>query len=139
MSADDLTAEGAEDAETTVWTSRVLEALGGLRLDPVQYESELCVAIAAALEGAGIPFEREVSLGQRRRIDFLCAGGVGIEVKKGWPNRAALVAQARRYCLSERVLTLVLVVERNVVRAPETVEDTTVYYVGLDANWGMAV
>lgn len=135
IDADDLAATSAAAA---VWSSRVLEALGGLRLSPVQYESELCLAIAGALEGAGIPFEREVSLGARRRIDFLCAGGVGIEVKKGWPNRAALAAQARRYCSSERVLALVLVVERNVVRAPETVEGTPVYYVGLDANWGMA-
>ena len=126
-------------AEVLLWTWRVVEALHGLRLGPVQYESELCMAIAGTLEGARIPFDREVPLGGRRRIDFLCAGGVGIEVKKGSPNAAALVAQARRYCTSERVLALALVVERNVVRPPERIEGTLVFYVGLNANWGMAV
>lgn len=131
-------AEGA-DSMTMTWTVRVLEGLRGLRLSTIQYEVEICTAIAAALERRGIPFEREVSLGDRRRIDFLCAGGVGIEVKMGSPNRAALVAQARRYCSSERVLALVLVVERSVVCLPETIEGTPVYYVGLNSNWGVAV
>ena len=89
------------------WTLRVLECLGVVQSLPVLYEAELCAAIARELERCGIPFEREVSLGDRRRIDFLCAGGVGIEVKKGSPNRAALVAQARRYCSSDRVSSMI--------------------------------
>jgi hypothetical protein len=133
MDGEDFTAEGL------LWGWRVLETLRGLRLGPVQYEAELCGAIAGALEGARIPFEREVSLGGWRRIDFLCADGVGIEVKKGSPNAAALVAQARRYCTSERVVVLVLVVERNVIRASELIKGTPVFYVGLNANWGVAV
>ncbi len=136
METDELFAKGVDDV---VLTLRILVALRGLRLGPVQYEAEICAAIATALEGAGIPFEREVSLGDRRRIDFLCAHGICIEVKKGSPNRAALIAQARRYCLSERVRVLVLVVEQSMVRRNEEIEGKVVFYMGLNANWGMAV
>lgn len=133
MDAEDFTSEALS------WSWRIVETLHGLRLSPVQYEAQLCGSIAGALEGARIPFEREVSLGGQRRIDFLCAGGVGIEVKKGSPNAAALVSQARRYCTSDRVLALVLVVERNVIRASEIIKRTPVFYVGLNSNWGMAI
>ena len=51
----------------------------------------------------------------------------------------SLVAQARRYCSSELVLALILVVEQNVVHRDERLEDKPVYYVGLNGNWGVAV
>jgi len=98
---------------------RAVAALRGLRYEGGASEYEIHGQIEAALKSAGIAFEREVKLGARRRIDFLTAGGIGIEVKKGKAASGAVAEQVDRYGESERVKAVVLVVERSVFRAPE--------------------
>lgn len=73
---------------------QVLDAIRHIRIHPATTEADLYNAISAELRAAGIPFEREVRLGPRNRIDYLVAGGIGIEVKKGKPNSRALARQA---------------------------------------------
>jgi len=88
----------------------VLFAIGSYRYRHCN-EEELQVALARALDRHEIPYEREVRLTRRDRIDFLCIGGVGIEVKvKGSANTAS--AQMLRYAKSERVASLILVTDR---------------------------
>lgn len=118
---------------------RVIGVLEGLRFDPCLLESEIHDAIAGDLTLKGIEFEREVEIGPRCRIDFLCEGGVGIEVKKGKVGSTVLGEQAARYCACESVAALILAVEDNAFSSIHISNGKTVYYVGLSMNWGIAL
>lgn len=118
-------------------TNTILSLLRALRLNPVQTEAEICVAIGNALSPR-LPYRREERIGPRCRIDFLCAGGVGIEVKRGKPNSSRLAAQAKRYCGCDPVKALILVVERNVWDCPRAICGKPVHLVSLTAQWGVS-
>jgi hypothetical protein len=74
------------------------------------HEEQLQNAVALALEGAGIPFQREARLNEHDRIDFL-VGTIGIEVKIDG-SISALVRQLFRYAHNARgdIDSLVVVV-----------------------------
>lgn len=74
-------------------------------------EDQLQQGIAAALEDACIDAVREVRLPGAGRIDFLCEGGVGIEVKVAGSVRE-LERQAVRYLEHEHLTALVVVTDR---------------------------
>jgi hypothetical protein len=76
-----------------------------------QVEAELQAEIARVLEEAGLAFDREVRLGDRARIDFLSAAGVGIEVKTRG-SAPAVTRQLQRYAHSDRVHHLLLATTR---------------------------
>lgn len=86
--------------KTALSTADLIAVFLGYRFT-VSSEDDLQRAIAAALEKAGVPFEREVRLTPRERIDFL-SGGVGIECKIGG-SPGNLARQVRRYCEHEDV------------------------------------
>jgi hypothetical protein len=73
-------------------------------------EADLQLGIATVLEGAGVPFTREVRLSAGDRIDFL-VGDVGIECKIDG-SLAALIRQLDRYALRDRVGALVVATTR---------------------------
>lgn len=78
---------------------------------PAPSEAILQEAIAATFTAAGIPFEREVCLSKKDRIDFLCEEGIGIEVKVDG-GISDVTRQLHRYAQSERITRLVLVSTR---------------------------
>lgn len=119
--------------------AKIRSALHSLCLHPQMLESQIHGAIAAALDKRGIGYEHEHVLGPRARVDFLCAGGIAIEVKKGKPGSKALEAQAARYADFESVTCIFLVVERSVFEAPVEVNGKPVHYIALSKNWGVAV
>ncbi len=123
------------DVLETLWV--VLDALKGLKLHPQKTEYPLQDTIASTLHNAGVPFSREVVIGDGCRIDFLCDGGVGIEVKPGVPNSTAVRAQVDRYCRCDPITALVLVVERHMIGAPLESRGKPVHYLGLSKNWGI--
>ena len=82
-------------------------------------ERELQDGIAFALRDEAIAFRREARLGESGCIDFLCDGGVGLEVKVGGPL-AAVTRQLHRYACSDDVRALVLVTSRRTLdRLPD--------------------
>lgn len=119
--------------------SSILDTLRNLQLHPQALEYRIQDRIAESLTYRGVSFRREYRLGPRNRVDFLCPDGIAIEVKKGKPGSAALTAQAERYAAFDVVSTIVLVVERCVFDAPETVNGKPVHYVALAKNWGIAL
>lgn len=129
----------AETVTPAVSLDQVLAAIRRIRIQPAALESDLYQTISAELATARIPFAREVRLGPRNRIDYLVAGGIGIEVKKGKPNSPALTAQAERYCRFDQVHALILVVERSVFTHPDQINGKPVYYIGLNRLWGIAL
>lgn len=87
----------------------VWAALSRLRVPLQQGEYDLHRLVEQALDEAGIPWSHEVRLAPRCRIDLM-AGTVGIEIKRGRPDRAKLLAQLRRYAECPQVEALLLVV-----------------------------
>lgn len=106
----------------------VLAALRGLRLAPARDEYAMHAAVSGALLRAGLAHAHEVVLGPRMRIDFTVpatfaaphAGPalLGVEVKKGCPNRGDALAQLDRYAATGRLGGLVLLTERGLPGAP---------------------
>ncbi len=73
----------------------VLAALRTIRAPLARGEYDLHALVESALTRAGIECRHEVPLAPRCRIDFLC-GGIGIEVKRGLPERARIRRQLAR-------------------------------------------
>jgi hypothetical protein len=93
--------------------------------------------LGQALTEAGIAWAHEVPLAPRCRIDFLC-GGVGIEVKRGKPERARVREQLRRYAGSGQIAALVLVTERQ-IDLPDSLCGKPLAAVCLNRLWGIAL
>jgi len=115
----------------------VLAALSAIRLPAAPTELEIHALVAAALRDGGFAVSHEVRLGPRCRIDFM-VGAIGLEIKKGRPQRAALMRQAARYLAQPGVEALVLVVERSAV-LPGAIGGKPVVVYGLNRLWGVAL
>lgn len=116
----------------------ILHTLRSIRAPIQQGEYDLHALVRAALDGANIPCTHEVPLAPRCRIDFLCGGGVGIEIKRGQPDRKRILAQLTRYAACAQVNTLILVTERTVA-LPNTINGKPVLCVCLNRLWGIAL
>lgn len=82
-------------------------------------ESALQAGVAAVLERAGAPFEREVRLTRSDRIDFM-VGGLGVECKMDG-SLSALTRQLHRYAQLPAIDGLVVVTTRaRLARVPHT-------------------
>lgn len=115
----------------------ILRALSSMRLSPAANEYELHASIAATLEGSGFLVVHEAVLAPRCRIDFL-VDGVGIEVKRGRPERKRLIEQASRYLACEQLSALIVVVEKN-VSLPDKICGKPVILCSLNKLWGVAL
>ena len=115
----------------------IYEALCTLRAPLQQGEYDLHRLVMDALDAAGIPWEHEVKLAPRCRIDLMC-GSVGIEVKRGKVDRARLLTQLRKYADCEQVQGLILVTEKTVA-LPHTIYGKPVRLVCLNRLWGIAL
>lgn len=116
---------------------RVISALSALRVPLQRGEYDLHLLAEGALTAAGLPYAHEVKLGPRCRIDLM-SGGVGIEMKRGKPNRAVLLRQLSRYAACEPVEALVAVCERN-VDLPDTLMGKPLRLICLNRLWGIAL
>ena len=116
----------------------VLLALSSIRAPRPQDEYDLHGLVAAALQEAGIEFRHEAPLAPRCRIDFLC-DTVGIEIKRGRPDRIPVEKQLRRYADSGKITALVLLSEKALPAMPGFVGGGPVYPVSLHKLWGIAM
>jgi len=116
---------------------RVYNALTALRAPLQQGEYDLHRLVMDALDAACIPWEHEVKLGPRCRIDLMC-GSVGIEIKRGKPEPARIHSQLARYAACEQVQSLILVTERT-VPVPHVIVGKPVRMICLNRLWGIAL
>ena len=114
----------------------VLAALAAVRAPQAQDEYDLHGLVAEALQQAEIEFRHEAPLAPRCRIDFLC-GDVGIEIKRGRPEKTPVEKQLRRYAQTGRLSALILLSEKT-NQAPGFVAGVPVYPVSLQKLWGVA-
>jgi len=75
-------------------------------------------AIDAVFTVNRIPFEREVEISGKERIDFM-VGDIGLEIKIGFAY-AAVIRQLSRYALNERIGELILLTSRSQHQMPAT-------------------
>ena len=116
----------------------IIMALNSLRIPLVVDEFELQVLVGGALEKHGIEYTKEARLAPRCRVDFLCEGGVAVEVKRGKPQKARLMEQLKRYAALDAVSSVILVVERT-AELPKEVCGKPCRVVALNRLWGVAV
>ena len=116
---------------------RIIEAISQLRAPLQQGEYDLHRLVMDALDAAALPWEHEVRLAPRCRIDLMC-GGVGIEIKRGAVDKARILEQLRRYAACERVEGLILVTEKT-VPVPHTIGGKPVRLICLNRLWGIAL
>lgn len=74
-----------------------------------------------------IAFEREVRLAPGERIDFLIAGGIGIEAKTRCPPRS-IYRQLERYAALDAITSLILITG-TALGLPATIKGKPLFYV----------
>ena len=116
---------------------RLTRTLSELRIPLIVNEYQLHEHIAAALRDGGFVIQHEATLAPRCRIDFLI-DGVGIEVKRGKPQKAALLRQCARYLASEQLDALILVLDTS-VSLPRELGGKPLITFGLNKLWGIAL
>ena len=116
---------------------RLTRALSGLRIPLIVNEYQLHEHIAAALRDGGFVIQHEAKLAPRSRIDFL-ADGIGIEVKRGKPQKSALIKQCGRYLENEQLEALILVLDAS-VSLPRELHGKPLITFGLNKLWGVAL
>ncbi len=115
----------------------IKKSLSTLRIPFAQSEYQLHDLIAAALRDGGFVVQHEICIAPRCRIDFLI-DGIGIEVKRGKPRRAALIRQCTRYLQSQSIEALILVLDTS-VSLPDRIAGKPVVVFGLNRLWGIAL
>ena len=116
---------------------QVLLALSSIHAPQAQDEYDLHGLVAEALQKADIEFQHEAPLAKRCRIDFLC-GDIGVEIKRGRPDKTPVESQLRRYAETGRLSALILVSEKTLPSLPGFVASIPVYPVSLQKLWGVA-
>ena len=116
---------------------RIIEAISALRAPLQQGEYDLHRLVMDALDAAALPWEHEVKLAPRCRIDLMC-GSVGIEIKRGKVERARILEQLRKYAECEQVEGLILVTEKT-VPVPHAIYGKPVRLICLNRLWGIAL
>ena len=123
--------------EDTITPDAIVRCITSARVPPGLSENEIHVMIAAALLNGGFDVRHEAAIAPRCRIDFLI-GGVGLEIKKGRPQRVKLMRQSEKYLALKVIDALILVVERNVFM-PRFIYGKPVFVIGLNKQWGIAL
>lgn len=118
--------------------AEILHALRGIRAPIQQGEYDLHDLVRTSLAEAEIPCAHEVPLAPRCRIDFVCPGGIGIEIKRGQPDRKRIVMQLTRYAACGQISSLILVTERTVA-VPNMIHGKPISCVCLNRLWGIAL
>lgn len=93
----------------------------------VGQEAWLQMDIESALKALAVDYEREARLTKTDRIDFLVAGGVGIEAKTRCAPRQ-IYRQLERYAESNAITSLILITG-TATGLPEAVNGKPLFYI----------
>ena len=115
----------------------IIQALQALRVPIQQGEYDLHHLVMEVLDQANICYQHEVKVAPRCRIDLMC-GSIGIEMKRGKPEKSSLMRQLSRYAQSDQISALIVVAERS-VDLPHTLVGKPVRLICLNRLWGIAL
>lgn len=108
--------------------TKIAELLTGYSFNFVD-EKELQEAIAQIFAGENIPFEREVAITDKDRIDFM-VGPIGIEIKIAF-SFSEVVRQLHRYAQHDSISELILVTMKSQHQMPDEINDKKLTTVNL--------
>lgn len=117
----------------------IVEKLKSIRIDLVEYESQVVAEVKKVLEEHGVGYISERRLGRGCRVDLFTDDGVAIEVKKGKPNTRRVEDQIRRYASFDEVKSVVLVSERGLRHHISEAHGKNIFYVAISKNWGISL
>lgn len=115
----------------------ILSALRKIRAPQCTSEYDLHALVSDALAGEGFSALHEALLQPRHRIDFLC-GSVGVEVKRGRPQRTMLLKQLTAYASCDAIDALILIADHP-PRLPDMLCGKPLVIISLHRLWGVAV
>lgn len=125
---------------STYLIAEIIRIMKTMRVNPVSEEYDLQREIAMELKKNSIEFVPEYKLGKRSRVDFMISGsGIVIEVKKGKPYTQKVIEQLNRYAAFPDVEAIILVVETSLMHLPDVIHGKSVYCIGLNKLWGIAL
>ncbi|MBD3183365.1 hypothetical protein GF312_13795 [Candidatus Poribacteria bacterium] len=115
----------------------ICEALSHIRIKRTMEEIQIQDEIESQFRGSGIPYQREIKVAPRFRLDFLVED-IAVEVKKRRPARGKLISQIERYASLAIIKGVIIVLEKN-TNIPKTICDKPVKIVSLNRLWGVAL
>lgn len=115
---------------------RIIGALSNMRAPFASEEMDLHQMSLNALEQAGIACKHEVSVAKGCRVDIV-ADSVGIEIKRGRPNKTQLMKQLTRYAASDQISALIILSEQGLT-LPKEIEGKPTFVLSLYRLWGVA-
>ena len=123
--------------------SSVISGLRRVRVGRIgMVEQNLVDLMADALKACGYVVDREVRLAPKCRIDIVVSFAndikIGVEAKRGRPNKTSATAQVRRYAETSRLSGIVFVAER-AFDMPDMIADIPVAVVSLYAGMGISL
>lgn len=117
----------------------ILRSLKRNRMGFIEEEYIIQDNIAKQFDKDHIEYKKEYKLGPRNRIDFYIEElGIGIETKKGKPNKDNLFKQLTRYSQFESIKELIVVVERS-VKLPQSINGKNITIISLNKLQGVAI
>lgn len=129
---------GLGNSDIDISIKNILSVLGELRIGISSDEFQIQSMVEQALLDHQISFEKEYRLAPGNRIDFYIDSGIGLEVKRGKPNKTQVTKQLQRYASFEEIKAIVLVVDRKVTIPNEIVGKKCILF-GLNRLWGVAL
>ncbi len=111
---------------------KICTALASVRCD-LNSEPQTHESITKALTEAGVSFKREVRQSPQDRFDFICEGGIVIEVKLDGAKRD-IFRQVSRYATHDAVNAVVLATAR-ACRLPSLINNKPARVVSLSRAW----
>ncbi|MDO5022814.1 MAG: DEAD/DEAH box helicase [Eubacteriales bacterium] len=114
----------------------VYNSLLSMRVPQVFNEQALHNITLKTLRANGFEPEHEVLLSLGSRIDILVSN-IGIEIKKGKPQKKALLNQLNRYAASDKIKGFIVLAEKS-LNLPETISGKPLKMLSLQKLWGIA-
>ena len=112
--------------------SQIVQTVSNYRFD-LSCEKRLQSDFAVALQAEGIPYTREVTLGELGIVDFM-VGKIAIECKLRGQRKMSIYRQLARYAEHPDVELLVLVTNIS-MGLPQSINGKPAFYVSLSHSW----
>ncbi len=118
--------------------NKILNLLKGAKFPFAIEEYQIHQSIINLFYENNIKFIHEYKIKSNSRIDFFVEDEIGVEVKKGRPNRTNLIKQLTRYSECESICAIIVIVEKSII-LPSSINGKKIYSINLNSQWGIAL
>ncbi|NMD37441.1 MAG: DNA/RNA nuclease SfsA [Christensenellaceae bacterium] len=118
--------------------NKILGLLKGAKLPFSVEEFQIHQHIIKLFNDNDIKFIHEFKIKGNSRIDFFVEDEIGVEVKKGRPNKTNLIKQLTKYSECENICAIIVIVEKSIA-LPDSINGKNIYSINLNSQWGIAL